>query len=91
MLRDGYTYRKSKKRFSNQTNQKKKKTIFISNLCQKITDIVTQKLKKKKEQIFRENIYRHHVKINQIACLIITFHLRHRSIIYCVLNYFANC
>ena len=90
MLRDGYTYRKSKKRFSNQTNQKKKKTIFISNLCQKITDIVTQKLKKKKEQIFRENIYRHHVKINQIACLIITFHLRHRSIIDRVLNYFAN-
>ena len=36
MLRDGYTYRKSKKRFSNQTNQKKKKkTIFISNLCRK--------------------------------------------------------
>ena len=26
---------KKQKRFSNQTNQKKKKTIFISNLCQK--------------------------------------------------------
>ena len=28
---------------------------------------------------------------NQIVCLIITFQLRHRSIIDRVLNYFANC
>ena len=91
MLRDGYTYRKSKKDSQIKQIRRRKKDNFYLQFVSKITDKVTQRIKEKKEQIFRENIYRHHVKINQIVCLIITFQLRHRSIIKRVLNYFANC
>ena len=65
MLRDGYTYRKSKK--DSQIKQiRRRKRQFYLQFVSKITDKVTQRIKGKKEQIFRENIYRHHVKINQI-------------------------
>jgi len=66
MLRDGYTYRKSKKDSQIKQIRRRKKDNFYLQFVSKITDKVTQRIKEKKEQIFRENIYRHHVKINQI-------------------------
>merc|ERR1740129_2098224 len=65
---------KKQRRFSNQTNQKKKKGQFLFAICVKKSLIQWHKNKRKKEQIFRENIYRH--QSNQIVCLIITFQLR---------------
>ena len=61
MLRDGYTYRKSKKDSQIKQIRRRRKDNFYLQFVSKITDKVTQRIKEKKEQI-----YRHHVKINQI-------------------------
>ena len=63
MLRDGYTYRKSKKDSQIKQIRRRKKDNFYLQFVSKITDKVTQRIKEKKEQIFRENIYRHDVKL----------------------------
>jgi glutaredoxin 2 len=57
---------KAKKILISNKSEEEEKDNFYLQFVSKITEKVTQKLKKKKEQIFRENIYRHHVKINQI-------------------------
>ena len=56
---------KAKKILKSNKSEEEKDNFYLQ-FVSKITDKVTQKIKEKKEQIFRENIYRHHVKINQI-------------------------
>ena len=67
MLRDGYTYRKSKKDSQIKQIRRRKKDNFYLQFVSKITDKVTQKIKEKKEQIFREKCLSSSCKkINQI-------------------------
>ena len=54
------------KKILKSNKSEEEKDNFYFKFVSKITDKVTQRIKEKKEQIFRENIYRHHVKINQI-------------------------
>ena len=56
---------KAKKILKSNKSEEEKKDNFYLQFVSKITDKVTQRIKEKKEQIFRENIYRHHVKINR--------------------------
>ena len=53
---------KAKKILKSNKSEEEKKDNFYLQFVSKITDKVTQRIKEKKEQIFRENIYRHHVK-----------------------------
>ena len=93
MLRDGYTYRKSKKDSQIKQIRRRKKDNFYLQFVSKITDKVTQRIKEKKRTDLSWKYLSSSCKnqSKQIVCLIITFQLRHRSIINRLLNYFAHC